>query len=341
MRTCWIVSALALVLASAPAGAATTAETFVVTSSNAASNELLVFDATGALVQSVLTQGQGGSSGRAGGIATKNSSIAVVNFGSQSVSLFERSGDGFALRQLIATLSPPVSVAYGHDHLYVLGTTTIESHRLDGSDVEPNVDGDAQLVRADGTAAQVGVVGDSLVVSEKGGTIETVPLRGGAVASAPVSLTLPADALATPFGLVTRGGTAYITVADSDEVIIVRNGQLLARVATGVPNGSGQQAPCWIALVGPYLFTANSPSHSISRLVTAGQHLRLDAPVAASTVGAPIDIAVDGDLLAVVDTLNGTSRVNQFHIDEDGNLVRIATSTVNSAANGVAVVSTH
>ena len=339
MRIRAVVIVLGLVVVSAPLSAAAAESTFVVTSSNAANNELLVFDAGGALVQSVPTQGQGGAGGRAGGIATHNGSVAVVNFGSQSVSLFERSGNAFELRQVIATLSPPVSVAYGKDHLYVLGTATIESHRLDQSGVDPAADGDAQLVRADGSAAQVGVLGESLVVSEKGGTIETVSLRGGAVSHEPISLALPADALATPFGLVTRGATAYITVADSDEVLLVRNGQLLASVATGVPNGAGQQAPCWIAIVGPYLFTANSPSHTISRLVTAGQRLRLEAPVAATTVGAPIDITVDGDLLAVVDTANGTSRVTQFRIDEDGNLGPTATSTVNSAANGVAIVS--
>ncbi len=339
MRTLAITSVLALLVAGVPSHAAAGEATVVVTSSNAANNELLVFDARGALVQSVPTQGQGGATGRAGGIATQNGSIAVVNFGSQSVSLFERNRDGFELRQIVNTLSPPVSVAYGHDHLYILGTATIESHRIDQSGVEPNADGDAQLVLADGTAAQVGVVGESIVISEKGGAIETVALRGGAVARTPVSLTLPADALATPFGLVTRGSTAYIAVAGSDEVLVVRNGELLASVATGVPNGSGQQAPCWIAVVGPYLFTANSPSHSISRLITAGQRLTLDAPVVATTIGAPIDIAVDGDVLAVVDTANGASRVTQFHIDEDGNLLQAATSAINSSANGVAVIS--
>lgn len=339
MRTCVLVGALVLLVASAPARAAAGEAIFVVTSSNTANNELLVFDATGALVQSVPTQGQGGVSGNAGGIAAHNGSVAVINFGSQSVSLFERTSDGFALRQVITTLSPPRSVAYGNDHLYVLGTTTIESHRIDRSGVDPDADGDAQLVIADGNSAQVGVLAESLVVSEKGGAIENVSLRGGAVSGNPVSLALPADALATPFGLVTRGSTAYITVAGSDEVLLVRNGQLLASVATGVPNGAGQQAPCWIAVVGPYLFTANSPSHSISRLVTAGQQLRLDAPVVATTVGAPIDITVDVDVLAVVDTANGTSRVTQFHIDEDGNLAQTAISTVQSSANGVAIVS--
>ena len=109
MRTSFLVRALAvLAVAGVPAYAAAGEAALVVTASNTVNNELLVFDATGALVQSVPTQGQGGISGNAGGIATQNGSVAVVNFGSQSVTLFERSGGGFEWRQLVATLSPPV-----------------------------------------------------------------------------------------------------------------------------------------------------------------------------------------------------------------------------------------
>lgn len=309
------------------------------TSSNAANNELLVYDAAGALLQSVETQGQGGVSGNAGGIATHEGSVAVVNFGSQSVSLFGQVNGRFELRQVVATLSPPVSVAHGNDHLYILGTTTVESHRIGRAGVQPDPDGATALVLGDGSSAQVGVVGDTLIVSEKGGVIETVPLRGGAISGEPNPLTLPADALATPFGLVTRGSSAYITVADSDEVLLIRNGQLLASAATGVPNGPGQQAPCWIAIVGPYLFSANSPSHSISRLLATGRRLTLDEPVAATTASAPIDITAVGNLLAVIDSDGvGTAHVTQFRVDQDGNLIQTATSTIASAANGIAIV---
>ena len=40
------------------------------------------------------------------------------------------------------------------------------------------------------------VIGESLVISEKGGAMGTVALRGGAVARDPVALALPATALA-------------------------------------------------------------------------------------------------------------------------------------------------
>jgi len=146
----------------------------------------------------------------------------------------------------------------------------------------------------------------------------------------------------TPFGLVTRGSNAYVTIAHSDVIDLIKNGQITAAAATGsnFPNGPGQQAPCWIALLGPYLFTSNSPSHSLSRLLAGGGRVVLDVPIAAQTAGAPTDITVDADRLAVVE-LNGgsTSHLTQFRIDDDGNLVQAATSPIASSANGVAIVS--
>jgi hypothetical protein len=314
---------------------------WVVTSSNAQANELLVYDTTGALVQAVPTQGQGGVGDNAGGIATRNGIVAIVNLGSRSVSIFDRSDSGFAVHELVSTVSPPVSVAFGKDHLYILGTTTVESHRIQGSTIDVNTDGVTGLSRADGSAAQVGVVGDQLVISEKSGAIEVADLREGAVVGPAVEVAIPAGS-DTPFGLVTRGANGYVTIAHSDEISLIKNGQLVALAATGsdFPNGPGQHAPCWIALVGPYLFTSNSPSHTISRLVATDNGIILDVPIAASTTGAPIDIAAVGGLLAVVEANGqGQSHLTQFTIADDGSLVQAATTAIASAANGVAIVS--
>lgn len=314
----------------------------VVTSSNAPDNRLLVFDTAGGLVQSVPTLGQGGAGGNAGGIATKDAALAVVNFGSQNVSLFSRGEGGFELRQLVPVASQPVSVAFGKDHLYVLGTTTIESHRIDGTAVENVADGVAGLLQADGSAAQVGVVGDELVVTEKSGTIERVRLRDGAVFGLPVAVSLPAGFSDAPFGLVTRGSNAYVTIANSDVVGVIKDGRATAFAATGTPGGAGQHAPCWIALVGPFLFTTNSPSHSVSRLIAGGANVVLDAPVVAQTAGAPIDVAAEGDLLALVESdAGGVSHLTQFRIDEDGNLSRTVSTPIASAANGIAIVTSR
>jgi hypothetical protein len=324
------------------AGGATAAErdgTVIVTSSNTVDNQLLVYDTAGTLIQAVAALGQGGASSNAGGIAVSDGVVAVVNFGSQTVSLFSRGEGGFELRQTVSVLSQPVSVAFGKTHLYVLGTTTVESHRFGSGGVEADADGTAGLLFADGSAAQVGVAGDELVLSEKSGAIERVQLRDGAVFGTPVAAALAEGRSNTPFGLATRGSNAYVTFAGSDTVGVVKNGRETALAATGIPGGAGQHAPCWIAVVGPYLFTTNSPSHSVSRLVAAGATVLLDDPVAAQTSGAPIDVDAEGDLLALVESDGGgVSHLTQFRIGEDGTLTGIVSTPIASAANGIAIV---
>ena len=311
----------------------------MVTASNGVNNQLLVFDTAGALLESVPTLGQGGASGNAGGIATNDDTIAVINFGSQTVSLFARADSGFELRQVVSANSQPVSVAFGKDHLYVLGTTTVESHRIRQAGVDDAPDGVVNLLVADGSAAQVGIVGDELLLTEKSGSAERVALSGGAVVGTAVAIGFPANADASPFGFTTRGSNAYVTVANSDAVAVLNHGTVTAVAATGTPGGSGQHSPCWAALVGPFLFTTNSPSHSISRLIAGGRNISLDAPVAAQTGGAPIDVAANNDLLAVVESNgNGVSHLTQFRIDADGNLTQTISTVISSSANGVAIV---
>jgi len=155
--------------------------TLIVTSSNnPAGNQLLVFDGAGTQIQTVSTNGLGGVSGNAGGIAATRDRVAVVNFLSQSVSIFDVTAAGVQFRQLVSTVSRPVSVAFGKDHLYVLGTTTVESHRIAEGDVDAAPDGSTELAVGDGSSAQVGVLADQLLITEKANTIETVALHGGA-----------------------------------------------------------------------------------------------------------------------------------------------------------------
>ena len=202
----------------------------VVTASNTAANQLLVYDTAANLVQTISTQGHGGVSGNAGGIAARDSLVAVVNFGSKSVSIFQRVNPGFQLTQLVPALSNPVSVAFGHGHLYVLGTTEVESHPVFGSSINASPDGLVMLLHADGSSAQVGVAGNQLVITEKSNVIETVNLLDdGAVTGASTLVqNIPANVNA-PFGLVTRGSNAYVTIAHADEIALVRTGSVFDR----------------------------------------------------------------------------------------------------------------
>lgn len=306
----------------------------VVTASNATANHLLVYDTTDRLIQSLATGGSGGASGNAGGIAAWRDRLAVVNFGSQNVSVFEKSEDGFRLRQLVPAASSPLSVAFGHGHLYILGATKVESHQVFDFGVSPTPDGVADLVKADGSAAQVGVLENQLIVSEKSNAIETVDLgwNGAIEGAATLVQNIPANVNA-PFGLVTRGDDAYVTIAHANEISLVRHDTVLTVTGSGT-----QSAPCWLALDGPFLFSSNSPSMSISRYVVYGQKIIQDAAVAATLRGDPTDIAYRSGLVGVVDGAGPLSHLSIFHVDGDGNLTLKGVTTINSAANGVAIV---
>jgi len=332
-------AAAAILLAGAATGACAQAAArgaLVLTASNATTNELLVLDTAGHLLLRLPTQGQGGVGGNAGGVAAAGGRVAVVNFGSSNVSVFDRDEDGrlFRLERVIPTSGSPVSVAFGHDHLYVLTTTGVESHRTGPWGVAPAADGQAALLHADGSAAQVGVLDGELVLSEKSNAIETVPLSGGAVAGkAALVAAIPANVDA-PFGLATRGDDAYVTIAHADEISLVRHDTVL----TVTPSVT-QHAPCWVALDGPFLFSANSPSRSVSRYAVYGQKIVQDAAVVAQFVGSPTDIAVRGGFAAVVDAAAGAARVSIFKVDEDGNFAPSGVAALGSAkVNGVAIV---
>ncbi|HEX4229648.1 MAG TPA: hypothetical protein VHZ07_13335 [Bryobacteraceae bacterium] len=306
--------------------------TLVVTATNANQNQLLVYDSSGNLIQTVSTKGQGGVSGNAGGIATRDNLVAVVNFGSKSVSIFKLEFDGFHMTQSISARSNPVSVAFGADHLYILGTTTIESHQMYSSEVGW-LDGLATLLHADGTAAQVGVLPNQIIVTEKSNMIETVNLTNGAVGGVPTAVSNLPGNVDTPFGLVTRGDDAYVTIAHADETSLVRNGTVLTTTASGT-----QHAPCWATLLGPFLYTGNTGSQTVSRYAVYGQKIVQDAAIVASQNGATTDIASGPGMIAVIDGSGQTSHLSIYTVDEDGNFTLVHSATINAAANGVAVV---
>jgi hypothetical protein len=329
-------------------GAATAvqaADPFVVTASNATANQLLVYSPSGNLLQTLSTKGAGGATGNAGGVQTSNGLVAVVNFGSQSVSIFQVGNSGLSLTQVVPTVTKPVSVAFGENHLYILGATQVESHAIFGDFVNTNPDGISTLLVADGSAAQVGVLTNQIIVSEKSNVIETFDLLAdGAVSGNPTLVAgIPSDAgIAVngnePFGLVTSGKDAYVTIAHLNQVALVRRDAI---VNSGFTT---QNAPCWATLTGPFLFTSNTASKNLSRFVVHGRNVVLDAAVATpqNFAGNVTDDASGSDLVAAIDVSGGsirTSHLTIFHIDEDGNLTNAGISgVIPGAVNGVAIV---
>jgi hypothetical protein len=156
---------------------------------------------------------------------------------------------------------------------------------------------------------------------------------GAASGAATMAQNIPSN-VNTPFGLVTRSNDAYVTIAHANEISLVRNGAILTITGSGT-----QSAPCWLTLVGPFLFSSNSPSMSVSRYAVYGQKIVQDAAVAATLNGDPTDITSGAGLVAVIDGTGTVSHLSIFSVDEDGNLTLMqAADTLASTANGVAIV---
>lgn len=271
-------------------------------------NQISVYNAqTGALLQTLPTQGKGGVGGNARGVRQFEGELfAAVNNGSGTVAIFKRDGNGLKFQEIVSTTSAPVSIDFGNDHMYVAGATTVDSFGLhhegigaqDGSTVLQLAGGGIPPV---GSTAQVGVLDKSqLLVTLKTdptpGTVDVVALNDGAITgSAPTAVSAPAGTL-TPFGFAPYpDGTALITLAHSNQDGLFRAGAFTTVIS------AGQLAPCWMTRVGKYVFTANTGSHTVSRLIGTGNQIFVDAPIAATIVtgGAPSDIDGAAGILGV------------------------------------------
>jgi hypothetical protein len=321
----------------------------VIMTNDADSNEIKVYDSTtNMLVQTLSTRGKGGVGGNARGVRQLNGDlVAAVNNGSNSVALFTRNGNGLKFDRLVATTSAPVSIDFGNDHMYVAGATTIDSFMMHQNNVDW-MDGSALLALVSGAAppngstAQVGVLDEQrLLVTLKTdpdpGTVDIVPLQdGGVTGAAPVAVSAPAGTL-TPFGFsVYPDGTAFITLAHSSQDGLFRDGAFTAIIA------AGQAAPCWSTRAGKYVFTANTGSKTISRLIGTGGNIFVDSLVAAPVVagGSPSDIDADGGILGVIDRGTGSSHLSLFTYNVFGELTPSG-APINLGvpnANGVAIM---
>jgi hypothetical protein len=312
-------------------------------------NRINVYDAdTHALIQTLSTHGKGGAGGNARGVRQLDGTlVAAVNNGSNTVAVFRRFGDTLKFDKVVSTTSAPASVDFGNDHMYVAGATTVDSFALQGNTVAW-LDGTTALEFAGGgtppvgSTAQVGVVNEKqLLVTLKTdpdpGTVDVVSLQDGRVAGAnPTAVSAPQGTL-TPFGFaVNPDGTAVITLAHSSQVGLFRAGAF-----TSIAN-AGQAADCWMTRVDKYVFTANTGSKTISRLVGTGSNVFVDSQVAAviATGGAPADIDADAGILGVIDHGAGQSHLSFFKYNKFGELTADRTPiTVGVAdANGVAIL---
>jgi hypothetical protein len=263
------------------------------------------------------------------------------------VTIFVRHGNAMQPTQVIPTSSQPVSVAFGHNHLVVLGQTNAESFPVYGNAVAQSNDGVVTLLRADKTAGQIVTYDGGAVYSETSGNISELTLStdGMAGLSGPsVPVALPAAPNNnTPLGMIARGANVYATIAHSNLEALVVNGRIVSMAAGPTPyqdsSGNLLHAPCWNALSGQFLFSSDSPGKQLLRYLVSDNNVFFDKPGAAQLAGSPTDLAIQNNLLGVIDGGNGvTSDVSLFDIDAEGELTLRFAVKVASPVNGAAII---
>jgi hypothetical protein len=317
------------------------------TITNGANNFLAVVNTRTKVTTYVPSGGLGGASGNAGGVAVEGMIAAAVNFGSTNVTIFVRRGDAMEPTQVIKTASPPLSVAFGHNHLVVLGQTTAESFPVFGNNVGKDADGLVQLLKGDKSAAQIVTYDGGVLYSEKSGSVAALDLSTNGVAglagpNRPVLLPA-APNNDTPYGMIGRGANVYVTIAHSNLEVLVVNGQIIA-TGTGVTPfkdtaGNIIHAPCWNALSGQFLFSSDSPGKQLLRYLVSDSNVFFDKAAVAKLAGSPTDLAADQNLLGVIDGGDGaTSNVSLFDIDAEGELTLRFAVKIAGPINGAAII---
>jgi hypothetical protein len=318
------------------------------TATNGANNYLAVVNTRSRQVDYIPTGGQGGAGGDAGSVAVSGNLAAVVNFRSTNVTIFVRRGDSMVPIKTIKTASQPVSVAFGHNHLVVLGLTTAESFPISGNNVATTADGTVPLLKGDNSAAQIVVFDGGVVYSEKSGSVAALDLATSGIGSGLTGpnriITLPnAPNNDTPFGMIGRGANVYLTIAHSDLEALVQNGKIVSMAAGPTPfkdaAGNFLHAPCWNALYGQFLYSADSPGKQLLRYLVSDANVFFDKAGAAQFPGAPTDLAADDALLGVIDGGDGsTSNVSLFDIDAEGELTLRFAVKIAAPINGAAII---
>ena len=337
----------AAMASAATAEAQTASDPLFLTATNGTTNYLAVINTRTKQTTYVATGGNGGASGNAGGVAVNGRIAAVINSGSSNITIFVRRGDAMQPTQMIATSSPPVSVAFGSGHLVVLGLTTAQSFAVYGDTVDTQADGQIALLLGDKSAAQIVTYSGGVAYTEKTGSVAEVTLSTDGMpglGNTNQAIALPAAPNNnTPLGLIGRGANIYLTIAHSDLEALVVNGQIVSTAIGPTPftNAAGSiiHAPCWNALSGQFLYASDSPGSQLLRYLVSDTNVFYDKPEVATLSGAPTDLAIDGSLLGVIDGGNGSvSHASLFSIDSEGELTLLFAVKIPGAINGAAII---
>ena len=323
-------------------GSNTVGQVYTMTNS-AAGNSVLAYDrsADGSLspAGSFATGGTGTGAGlgNAGGVVLSGQWLAVVNAGSNEVSLFSVAGDGSL--QLTDRVSSggttPKSVTFSQNLLYVLnagGSGNITGFTISSSGDLTSIPGSTQPLSSGASdPAQISFApgGGLLVVTEKAtNVIRTFPVNGGVAGP---GVNTPSSG-AVPFGFgFDQKGTLIVSEAPASAVSSYdAAGSTWNVISPSVL--TTEAAACWIAVTnsGRYAYSANTASGTISGFsIHQGGLSLLDANGVTGNVGAgtaPADMALSRNSEFLYVRAGGTNQIAIFSVGGDGSLTSLGGS---------------
>jgi hypothetical protein len=272
--------------------------------------------------------------------------LIAVNPGSNTISVFHVFGDHLALTQVLPSGGDfPVSVTVHGDHAYVLNTLnggSLYGYHIDGGWLTPiqgsyrNLDlGSTPTTAFGDDPGQVTFTpdGSQLLVTTKGSTsaVDVFAVRhDGRLSASPRVDSLPGeDPFAATFD---QDGQVALALGGTNSIgtfTLARDGKLTQLDV----QSTGQQATCWVTTAGPYLYTSNAGSGSVSGYQPgwSGDLTSLgNTKTAAGTVDAT---SAQGGRFLYVQT-GAAGIVDEFAVGANGALTGIGSVTVPGGAGG-------
>lgn len=272
--------------------------------------------------------------------------LFAVNAGSDTVTVFAVHGDSLTRLQVVRSGgSFPVSVVAHGNVVFVLNARdggSIQSYVEVAGRLVPTFQRGLHLNEAGSpefthTPGQVAVTPDGrdLVVTTKASTnaIDTFPIGLFGLLGQPAVTSLPG---AVPFA-VSFDGTGHLDVAEAGPSALATFGTHDGVLRPAQTVATGQQATCWVAADGRYVFTANAGSASVS-----GYRVAADGTLTAlgntATDAGTVDPTVSGDGRYLYVRTGQDGDIDEFRVGSDGSLTRIGSLTVpdSAGAEGIA-----
>jgi 6-phosphogluconolactonase (cycloisomerase 2 family) len=272
--------------------------------------------------------------------------LFAVNPGSNSVSVFEVSGDQLRLSQVVWSGGDfPVSVTVHGNYAYVLnalGGGTVSGYRISGGRVSP-IPGSSRSLGLGTTAATAftgtpgqasfSPDGKSLFVTTKAAAnaVDVFAVHAdGTLSATPTVNTLAGD---VPFAVAfDRNGDVLVSEAGPNAVAtfsLASNG-VLSQLAVA---DTGQMATCWIVRDGRYFYASNAGSGSVSGY-SVGSSGGLTGLGNTTTDPGTVDATAAGHGRFLYVQTGGSGIVDEYAVGAGGALSPIGSVTVAGSVGG-------